>query len=151
MSTYSEKLKDPRWQKKRLEILERDEWKCQECDDTKNTLNIHHRYYLKDTEPWDYDNTALITLCNDCHEEASQYDSIHKEQLIRYVFDIFNDSEVVDIAYGFHELLNYKHRYGEELPCDISLLTKVIENSISNKDLLKKMVDNFIAHESEND
>ena len=30
---YSEKLKDPRWQKKRLEILERDNFRCQYCGD----------------------------------------------------------------------------------------------------------------------
>lgn len=27
--TYAEKLKDPRWQKRRLEIFERDDWTCQ--------------------------------------------------------------------------------------------------------------------------
>ncbi len=26
--TYAEQLKDPRWQKRRLEILQRDEWRC---------------------------------------------------------------------------------------------------------------------------
>ena len=42
---YAEKLKDPRWQKKRLEILERDAWVCQKCFDTKSTLHVHHRIY----------------------------------------------------------------------------------------------------------
>lgn len=31
--TYSQKLRDPRWQKKRLEILERDSFTCQHCHD----------------------------------------------------------------------------------------------------------------------
>lgn len=33
MSEYKEKLKDPRWQKKRLQIFERDDWCCQKCGD----------------------------------------------------------------------------------------------------------------------
>jgi len=66
--TYLEKLKDPRWQKKRLEIFNRDEFKCKKCGNTKETLNIHHIKYIKDKEPWDYPNELLTTLCEDCHK-----------------------------------------------------------------------------------
>ena len=38
--TYLEKLKDPRWQKKRLEILERDGWKCMACGEKEKTLRV---------------------------------------------------------------------------------------------------------------
>ena len=62
------KYKDPRWQKRRLEILERDDWACQKCFDPDSTLHVHHRYYEKDKEPWEYPDDALITLCEDCHE-----------------------------------------------------------------------------------
>lgn len=63
--TYAEKLQDPRWQKKRLEILERDNWRCQLCNDDKSTLHIHHQKYKG--EPWDAPNTYLITYCKHCH------------------------------------------------------------------------------------
>lgn len=43
--TYSEKLKDPRWQRKRLEILEAAKFKCEDCGNSKNTLTVHHCYY----------------------------------------------------------------------------------------------------------
>ena len=66
--TYSEKLKDPRWQKKRLEILERDGWACQICGDSENPLHVHHRIYIKGNAPWDYDADSLVTLCEVCHE-----------------------------------------------------------------------------------
>lgn len=67
--SYREKLLDPRWQKKRLQILERDEWRCIECGDNKSTLHVHHSYYRADAEgPWDYEDHTLITLCGDCHE-----------------------------------------------------------------------------------
>lgn len=65
--TYKEKLLDPRWQKKRLEILERDGWTCQLCADTKTTLHIHHFCYSKDFNPWEVDNDALTTYCKHCH------------------------------------------------------------------------------------
>ena len=31
-------------------------------------LHVHHQYYIKGKEPWDYDDSALITLCVDCHQ-----------------------------------------------------------------------------------
>jgi hypothetical protein len=69
MKNYSDKLKDPRWQKKRLEILQRDNFKCRVCNDSKSTLHVHHIYYHEDNKnPWDYSNNLLITLCDKCHE-----------------------------------------------------------------------------------
>lgn len=70
---YFEKLKDPRWQKRRLEILARDNFTC-ECGDTESTLHIHHAYYIKNREPWEYPNWSLQTLCADCHKSAGERD-----------------------------------------------------------------------------
>jgi len=64
---YSDKLKDPRWQKKRLKIFERDNWTCQICGSTENSLVAHHLWYFTNTEPWDYDDSYLTTLCEACH------------------------------------------------------------------------------------
>lgn len=71
-SKYSEKLRDPRWQKKRLEVFERDKWACKNCNSTKNTLNAHHLYYELATDPWEYPLRAFITLCQYCHEKERQ-------------------------------------------------------------------------------
>ena len=49
--TYQEKLKDQRWREKRLEILERDNHICQECDRTWPELHVHHKYYKRNAEP----------------------------------------------------------------------------------------------------
>jgi hypothetical protein len=65
--TYAEKLKDPRWQKKRLLILERDNFHCTECKDDKETLQIHHKRYFRNKAPWDYEDRYLTTLCETCH------------------------------------------------------------------------------------
>lgn len=65
--TYAEKLKDPRWQKKRLEIFERENYTCQSCGDTSTTLHVHHCHYFKGN-PWDTDSGWLKLLCEKCHE-----------------------------------------------------------------------------------
>jgi len=65
---YLQQLRDPRWQKKRLEILNRDNFTCQYCLCKDKELQVHHRYYDKDKLPWEYDDDCFITLCNDCHE-----------------------------------------------------------------------------------
>lgn len=68
--SYKEKLKSPKWQKKRLEILQRDDFKCVYCNDDKTELQIHHLKYTK--EPWDAPNEDLITLCKHCHTLVSK-------------------------------------------------------------------------------
>jgi 5-methylcytosine-specific restriction endonuclease McrA len=66
--TYKEKLQSPKWQKKRLEILQRDNFQCVECGDTESQLHVHHIMYKKGLDPWDYENELLNTLCSTCHE-----------------------------------------------------------------------------------
>jgi hypothetical protein len=66
--TYKQKLKDPRWQKVRLQILERDGWACKICGNNQQTLHVHHNKYLKKTDPWDHPSLLLATLCEDCHQ-----------------------------------------------------------------------------------
>lgn len=68
MKTYSEKLKDPRWQKKRLEVFERAGWMCQLCGSETSTLHVHHPKYARAKEPWEYEN--LISLCENCHSNT---------------------------------------------------------------------------------
>jgi 5-methylcytosine-specific restriction endonuclease McrA len=72
--TYQEKLKDPRWQKKRLKILERDSWCCQICHDGNSSLNIHHLQYQKGLDPWEYEDDKLLTICEAHHE----FITVHK-------------------------------------------------------------------------
>lgn len=94
MTAYSEKLKDPRWQKKRLEILERDEWACQYCDDKESTLHVHHEKYTA-KEPWLEPNKNLTTVCHCCHQIVEKY----KDGRTIYGLRKFNgEDEVVNIV-----------------------------------------------------
>lgn len=65
---YAEKLKDPRWQRKRLEALETTDFHCESCSDHQTTLHVHHKLYLKGKEPWEYYRGQLAVLCERCHE-----------------------------------------------------------------------------------
>lgn len=64
--SYTDQLKDSRWKKKRSLIIKRDKFKCTECG-CLDTLNVHHKYYVKGKKAWEYPNNALITLCEKCH------------------------------------------------------------------------------------
>jgi len=72
LMTYAEKLRDPRWQKKRLEIMSRDRFTCRSCGDASKTLNVHHCYYTKGSMPWEYPDSALVTYCHRCHQIIEQ-------------------------------------------------------------------------------
>lgn len=113
---YGEYLRTKNWELKRLEILDRDKFRCQHCggydteikrsDDENHIyyetiwsqvsiiewtdlngnkrisnlnppeekpdkdykLNVHHKKYIINRLPWDYNNEDLITLCNHCHK-----------------------------------------------------------------------------------
>lgn len=66
--TYREQLLHPNWQRKRLEIMQRDEFRCQCCMATENTLHVHHKQYAKGRLAWEYPNDELVTLCETCHD-----------------------------------------------------------------------------------
>lgn len=76
--TYREKLRDPRWQKVRLEILNRDGWACTNCGNEKEELQVHHEEYRG--EPWQARKEKLKTLCKSCHERISK--SPYAEDLV---------------------------------------------------------------------
>lgn len=68
MNKYSELLRDPRWQRRRLERLSRANWICERCSNGKNTLHVHHTKYISGRDPWDYNDDELEVLCFKCHE-----------------------------------------------------------------------------------
>ena len=67
---YLDKLRDPRWQRRRLEIFERDQWMCGVCTDNASQLHVHHKRYHR--EPWDAPSEDLITLCEHCHSNITR-------------------------------------------------------------------------------
>jgi hypothetical protein len=132
---YIKKLRDPKWQKIRLKILERDEWHCQQCGNAKETLHVHHRYYEKGKEPWDYPLEALITLCEFCHEgekeQLSEYEPLLLQQLRKHFFA----ADLREIAWGFHE---FKIQHMSQVHA--SALAKFL----GNEELQWKMIHDYL-------
>jgi len=70
--TYSEKLRDPRWQKKRLAVLSHAKFRCQICGAKDRTLNVHHSYYSRGKQPWQYPTGSMCCLCEECHSSVEK-------------------------------------------------------------------------------
>lgn len=73
--SYNLLLNSPKWNSKRSEVLTRDNNTCRNCGSDEN-LQVHHKQYhfsMKRNElvaPWEYHNSYLITLCQNCHREG---------------------------------------------------------------------------------
>lgn len=68
-TSYGDKLRDPRWQRKRLEVMNEANFVCADCGDNSSTLHVHHKFYVKGRDPWEYETRELICLCEPCHQE----------------------------------------------------------------------------------
>jgi hypothetical protein len=128
MTTYSEKLKNPKWQKRRLEIFDRDEWMCQICGTEKITLHVHHKYYEKNKEPWEYDEDALVTLCEDCHQMETEYRPEFEQLILKELRKKFFADDLRKLAYGISEFKVFH--------CE-SVCSSVIAFFLSNEDLIE--------------
>lgn len=90
--TYSEKLKDPRWQKLRLEVFQRDNFTCTSCYSSEKTLHAHHLLYERGKEPWEYELEKLSTLCEDCHKEITEYQKVFEPKALSQLKQKLTDS-----------------------------------------------------------
>jgi hypothetical protein len=72
--TYAEKLRDPRWQEKRLRLFDKAEWTCELCERVRpeEGLQVHHPIYLTGLNPWDYPDEIMMTLCDSCHVDRQE-------------------------------------------------------------------------------
>jgi hypothetical protein len=71
--SYSDLLKDPRWQRKRLEVLEAAGWACERCDRDDLEMHVHHPRYVRGRMPWEYEIDELEALCKPCHDDATEW------------------------------------------------------------------------------
>lgn len=126
LTPYQEKLKDKRWQKKRIAILNRDGCECRYCGEA-DRLNVHHINYIG--EPWDCPDNLLITLCNKCHEEEEAKLKTAKDSVFKHFRNAgLMANEMVQLAQGLKDscisLTNNDYAIS------------IILYAISNKDLM---------------
>lgn len=119
--TYSEKLQDPRWQKRRFDILLRDNWACVRCRNTKITLHVHHKEYVWGRDPWDYEDSNFETVCKVCHKkEHNITDEVEYERKYEHLIPIKNDPEVI-----------------KSIDSQILSLMNSLKKNITNKELVE--------------
>jgi hypothetical protein len=104
--------------------MQRDNFYCQICCDKNSTLNVHHLKY-EGNEPWDIDNSFLITLCESCHKEEHE---IFKENA-KYLIDIlkskgFTSSQIGSLCFTISSL---PYGFGKIEP-NFSILENAIKN-----------------------
>lgn len=110
--TYYELLRHPFWQRKRLEILSRAHFKCEECGAKEKTLEVHHTYYERGLKPWEYPDTSLHCLCSDCHRQAQ--DAL---TLLHRAMGLIEDVRQIETIYGF--TLGYDAVANPDRPLDV--------------------------------
>lgn len=69
---WKDQYKHPLWQKKRLDVMQANDFACQLCGDKTETLNVHHKTYIKGRKIWDYEVSQLECLCETCHATTHQ-------------------------------------------------------------------------------
>lgn len=109
--TYQDKLRSREWQKKKNRILERDNYKCQNpcCPkDHHEPLHVHHFYYLnKDLDPWEYDDSCLVTLCEYCHYRERERPSVEVRLFNTFRMKGFLISDLLAMSCKLEEEPNY--------------------------------------------
>ena len=110
---YSDLLKHPKWQKKRLEILNRDEFTCQGCRAKDKPLHVHHVDYFVRKKPWEYPDYILITYCDDCHKKWHSIEAMNKsdflELSLRSIYEKMESNQILSDydVYEFTKELGY--------------------------------------------
>jgi hypothetical protein len=103
--TYSEKLKDPRWQRRRQDAFDFHGQRCCKCQRHTTELHVHHINYSPGREPWDYTNAELAVLCYDCHKRTER-------EIREYRSDLFKVGPDTLLALGVaRDILMAKQPY----------------------------------------
>lgn len=91
--TYKEKLEHPSWQRKRLQILERDDYTCQLCGDKETLLHVHHLKYIGD--PIQAPNKHLITYCKHCHYAVEALKDVRQGVVVNKIIKKFRNNDIL--------------------------------------------------------
>lgn len=140
---YWQKLQDPRWQKKRLEILNEAGFECECCGDTKSQLQVHHGYYEKGKEPWEYDDETLWCLCDRCHEDAHKGRNAVCSELAKYrPWEVWPIAEILRRTDGDTVFYAQLFRIMEKRPGWIERVVNILHESLSDASTCGAVVEN---------
>ena len=95
---YTDQLKLPKWQQRRLRIFERDGFACSQCGDTESELQVHHKDYFPGAKAWEYPDCDLVTLCKKCHSKENEREAYEKYLLQSFRSNGFSAYQVLALA-----------------------------------------------------
>lgn len=102
--SYSDLLKCEEWSEVRNDIVKRDDNKCKNCGKPESVgpiisggsrnyfnpitfvgvpeaeavkLEVHHKLYIRNKLPWEYNYDDLLTVCSSCHKEIHDNNEIY--------------------------------------------------------------------------
>lgn len=136
-TTYTEKLRHPKWQKKRLEVLQRDEFTCRMCGSEEKTLHVHHISY--NGNPWETPIENLITLCEGCHEIEEENLSCLKNDMVRVLQDAGFMSN------GLREIVNLFRSVPDRGWNEYDPIWDILRQILCDDELMQEQQDKYFA------
>lgn len=73
--------KNPRWKRKRKNILKRDNYMCQECKRygrRTEATTVHHKKHTDEFPELAYEDDNLVSLCEACHNKMHPEKAKHR-------------------------------------------------------------------------
>lgn len=145
--SYQEWLKDPRWIKRRNEILTRDKNTCQFCGAQDKYLHVHHREYFDGFFPWEYPDSDLVTLCEDCHKYIHK--NAHAKSIDVEIGQVFlhEHSDYTNTAIVYH--VDYFNNRIYTIECDDCAGYDSIYDNVNTYDYFHKKYDTISCNKNE--
>lgn len=123
---YRQLLRHPKWQRKRLRIFNRDQWKCVACGDDDQELHVHHSYYANGKKPWEYLDSDLVTFCADCHERFHYAESREGIVIPWFSAEMFGQNKIgeeCDLLVNYGMILLFERREDDDDDADFIVST----------------------------
>jgi len=144
-----DQYRNQKWINFREEVIELDGGVCVQCGKSRasgSVLQVHHKRYRKEKEPWDYPFELCETLCKACH--AAEHGIIRPEHGWDYVGEddlggLYGNCERcnTEIRYVFY----IQHPHWEPMTvgtmcCDDLTGTEIATDARKYKDRLKRFL-----------
>lgn len=79
---YDSKLSSPEWQAFARRVRRERGNACEMCKRGHVVTQVHHWFYERNREPWEYRTDEVVVLCHGCHKEIHE----HLKQFRKFVF-----------------------------------------------------------------
>lgn len=137
---YKKALMHPNWQKMRLQVMLRDNWSCLRCKCSDETLNVHHKDYIKGHLPWEYPLNNFETLCHICHKKEHRQEQaieiFSEEQKVLWRLVDRQEPEIITALNEQIQNLNSELKTQQ----DFSIVEEVIKNIMFLQEKKKQLL-----------